>query len=110
MKRSLATPFAIGADVNVVSGSELDRSKVLNVLLTEPDELPWRTAFGTPLDALRHRPNDAVHRELVRVRCEDALATWIPSLAVVVTAKAGDDTSIVLRVAVGAADAVEVER
>jgi phage baseplate assembly protein W len=111
VKRSIALPFRIAGDVELVGGPALERAKVMNILLVEPGELPWRTSFGTPLDALRHRPMDAVHVELVRVRCEDALATWLPSVDVVVTPKAGGSTEMILAVAIGAASAAtEVAR
>ena len=112
MTRSLALPFAIEADVVVVTGADLDRAKVTNVLLTEQDELPWRTAFGATLDPLRHRAMDAVQIELLRVRCEDALATWVPSVETAVEPGAIADTTISLRVAIGpdVDVVVEVER
>lgn len=111
MKRSIGIPFAMAGDVRLVAGGELDRAKVMNVLLVEPGELAWRTAFGTPLDALRHRPMDVVQAELVRVRCEDALSTWLPSLEVDVASTANEETVVVLGIAVGShRDRLEVRR
>jgi alkylhydroperoxidase family enzyme len=110
MKRSLSLPFRIERDVVVASGATLERAKVQHVLLTEPGELPWRTAFGTPLEACRHRPLDAVEAELVRVRCEDALATWLPDLAVDVTAFDAGETALGLRVSLAGGRVVEVVR
>ena len=101
MTRSPALPFVVERDVAVATGPELERAKVRHVLLTEPEELPWRTAFGTPLDSLRHRPMDAVQAEIVRLRCRDALATWLPGIDVTVEPGAGDDSSLVLRVQLG---------
>lgn len=109
MKRSIALPFRVASDVRLVGGAEHERAKVLNVLLVEPGELAWRTAFGAPLDALRHRTMDVVQAELVRVRCEQALVAWLPSLEVGVTARRTEDTSLVLRIAIGS-DVAEVKR
>ena len=112
MTRSLAFPFAIDADVAISTGVDQDRTKVTNVLLTEQGELPWRTAFGASLDPLRHRPMDAVQVELLRVRCADALATWVPGIETAVEPGAVADTTITLRVAIGPDlhAGVEVER
>ncbi len=101
MKRSIGLPFQVAGDVRLMGGAELERAKVMNVLLVEPGELLWRTAFGTPLDALRHRPIDVVQTELVRVRCEQALATWLPSLDVDVAPRQSENTSLVLGFAIG---------
>ncbi len=109
MKRSIGLPFRVAGDVRLVGGAEHERAKVMNVLLVEPGELAWRTAFGTPLDALRHRTMDVVQAELVRVRCEQALATWLPSLEVDVTPRRSEDTSLVLGIAIGS-DVAEVTR
>jgi hypothetical protein len=49
------------------------------VLLTEPGELPWRTAFGAGLSRLRHQNNDAVLAEIARANVRRALATWMPT-------------------------------
>ncbi|MBZ0234436.1 MAG: hypothetical protein K8M05_19050 [Deltaproteobacteria bacterium] len=109
MKTSLSLPFQVERDVVVATGPALERAKVQHVLLTEPGELPWRTAFGTPLEACRHRPLDAVEAELVRVRCEDALATWLPGVVADVDAFDAGETAIGLRVSLGGRS-VEVTR
>ena len=65
-------------------GDELLASKVLQVLATEgasprtSGELPWRTAFGTPLHLLRHQRNDHALVELARIYIRDALRRWAP--------------------------------
>ncbi|MBE7449157.1 MAG: hypothetical protein HS111_09745 [Kofleriaceae bacterium] len=110
MKTSLSLPFRIDRDVVVATGAALERAKVEHVLLTEPGELLWRTAFGTPLEACRHRPLDAVEAELVRVRCEDALATWLPDKTVDVAAFEAGETAIGLRITLAGGQAVEVAR
>ncbi len=87
-------------------GEELLASKVEQLLATEgasarsSGELPWRTAFGTPLQLLRHQRNDAVLAELARVYVRDALRKWVPeAVALDVTPSAdGADLSIRIRV------------
>ena len=66
-------------DFVAASGAELFSSKLRHVLLTEPGELPWRTAFGAGLSRLRHQNNDAVLAEIARASVRRALATWMPS-------------------------------
>ena len=80
---NLATPFQRDRqrDFARASGEALLRAKVAQVLLTA-GELPWRPEFGAGLDRLRHRRNDAVLQELARVAVVDALARWLPSVAV----------------------------
>jgi phage baseplate assembly protein W len=85
----IATPFRRDArDFASASGGDLRRSKVEQVLATEADtpktsgELPWRTAFGSALHLLRHRPNDEALAELARVYARDALARWLPGVRV----------------------------
>ena len=61
----------------------------LEVLATEgatarsSGELPWRTAFGTPLQLLRHQNNDVALAELARVYVRDAFRRWLPDAEVV---------------------------
>jgi phage baseplate assembly protein W len=75
--RRAARDFETGA------GSVLLGSKVRQVLLTDPGELPWRTSFGAGLGRLRHQNNDAVLRELARVSVRDALTRWMRGVRVV---------------------------
>lgn len=83
---------------------ELLASKVLQVLATEgatartSGELPWRTAFGTPLHLLRHQRNDHALIELARIYVRDALRKWLPEAAVVSVAAVRDGASLALRV------------
>jgi hypothetical protein len=89
MGQNLAVPFRRAArDFATASGSDLLLAKAGQVLGTEADspsgagELPWRTAFGSTIHLLRHRPNDAALGELARVRARDALTAWLPSARV----------------------------
>jgi hypothetical protein len=89
MGTNLANPFRRAArDLATASGSDLLLSKAAQVLGTEADspsgsgELPWRTAFGSTIHLLRHRPNDNVLGELARIRARDALAQWLPAARV----------------------------
>ncbi len=80
--RGLLTPFQRDRKRDFASGEgdDLLASKVEQVLATEGStlrsvgELPWRTAFGTPLGVLRHQRNEVVLGELARIYIRDALA------------------------------------
>jgi phage baseplate assembly protein W len=77
---AIITPLRRGpADFVAAAGAELFASKLRHVLLTEPGELPWRTAFGAGLSRLRHQNNDAVLGEIARASVRRALSTWMPS-------------------------------
>lgn len=84
-------------------GEELLASKVEQVLATEgatnrsAGELPWRTAFGTPLHMLRHQRNDAVLAELARVYVRDALRKWLPEVRILDLGVAQDGPTVTLR-------------
>ena len=111
---NLLTPFRRDRKRDFASGSggALERSKVLQVLLTEGDtpqtsgELPWRTAFGSGLHLLRHQRNDAVLAELARVRARDALKRWLPSMGPVRVAAEAEENELVVRVRLGTERAV----
>ncbi len=97
MGQNLATPLRRAArDFATASGSDLLLSKAAQVLGTEADspagagELPWRTAFGSTIHLLRHRPNDAALGELARIRARDALTQWLPSARVTDAAPSQD--------------------
>jgi hypothetical protein len=86
---NLASPFRRAArDLATASGDDLLLAKAEQILATEADspagggELPWRTAFGSTIHLLRHRPNDDAQGELGRVRARDALVRWLPSARV----------------------------
>jgi len=88
--KSLLVPFRRDKKRDFASGvgAELLASKVRQVLATEGDgplssgELPWRTAFGSQLDRLRHQRSDLVLVELARVYVQDALRKWLPEAEV----------------------------
>ena len=97
----LLTPFQRGSrDFAAGSGPPLLSTKTKQVLMTEPGELPWRTAFGAGLGRLRHERNDAVLGELARVRVRDAFGRWLPSARLVALQVVGDGASLFLRVRV----------
>ena len=104
--RGLLAPFRRDRkrDFASESGDELLASKVLQVLATEgatprsSGELPWRTAFGTPLHLLRHQRNDAALAELARVYIRDALRRWLPEATIVGIGVLRDGSELALRV------------
>jgi phage baseplate assembly protein W len=106
--RGLLSPFRRDRKRDFASddGDALLASKVMQVLGTESasasasGELPWRTAFGTPLQRLRHMNNDVALAELARVYVRDALRTWIPEVALMSALAARDDSTLSLRVRV----------
>jgi len=76
----LLTPFRRDRKQDLAhggGGDDLVDAHVQQVLGTEPGELLWRTAFGTPLERLRHQRNDLVLAELGRVYVRDALRRWL---------------------------------
>ncbi len=90
-------------DFATSDGDELLASKVMQVLATEgaslrsSGELPWRTAFGTPLHLLRHQNNDVALAELGRVYSQAARRRWLPEAEVVSVAAASDGPTLTLR-------------
>lgn len=104
--RGLLTPFRRDRKRDFASGDgdPLLGAKVLQVLATEgattrsSGELPWRTAFGTPLQLLRHQRNDVALAELARVYIRDALRRWVPEAEVVAVAVERDGPTLALRV------------
>lgn len=104
--RGLLAPFRRDRKRDFASGDgdALLASKMLQVLATEgatprsSGELPWRTAFGTPLHLLRHQRNDAALAELARVYIRDALRKWLPEATVVGIEVVRDGSQLALRV------------
>ncbi len=104
--RGLLAPFRRDRKRDFASddGDPLLASKVLQVLATEgatprsSGELPWRTAFGTPLHLLRHQRNDAALAELARVYVRDALRRWLPEATVLSIDVQRDGPALALRV------------
>jgi hypothetical protein len=112
--RGLLAPFRRDRKRDFASddGDALLASKVLQVLATEgatprsSGELPWRTAFGTPLHILRHQRNDAALAELARVYIRDALRRWLPEATVLSVDVHRNDPELALRVRYRAACAI----
>ncbi len=113
--RGLLAPFRRDRKRDFASddGDDLLASKVLEVLATEgatarsSGELPWRTAFGTPLQLLRHQNNDVALAELARIYVRDAFRRWLPDAEVVRITVERDGTVLALQIrfrAAGRAD------
>lgn len=85
----LVTPFRRDRKQDLAhgGGDDLVGAHVQQVLGTEPGELPWRTAFGTPLERLRHQRNDLVLAELGRVYVRDALRRWLSANGAIAVAR-----------------------
>jgi phage baseplate assembly protein W len=105
--KSIRAPFMRDRkrDLASASGPELLASKVEQVLGTEGDtatssgEMPWRTAFGSGLYALRHHNSDDALAALGYVYARDALRRWVPEaelLGVTVT-REGDALYVRIR-------------
>jgi phage baseplate assembly protein W len=89
MGKNLASPFHRAArDFATACGADLFLAKAAQILGTEADspvgagELPWRTAFGSTIHLLRHKPNNEALVEVARVRARNALTQWLPSARV----------------------------
>jgi hypothetical protein len=101
----LLTPFRRDRKRDFASGDgeDLLASKVDQLLATEgatarsSGELPWRTAFGTPLQLLRHKNNDAILAELARVYVRDALRKWLPEAQILELGVARDGATVAIR-------------
>jgi hypothetical protein len=118
--RGLLAPFRRDRKRDFASddGDDLLASKVLEVLATEgatarsSGELPWRTAFGTPLQLLRHQNNDVALGELARVYVRDAFRRWLPEATLLGVAVDRDGPLLALRIrfraASGAARTVSI--
>lgn len=85
----LLTPFKRGASDFIAGGGvELLQSMIGQVLGTRAGsdytegEVPWRGAFGSLLNQLRHQNNDAVLEELARIYVVEALSRWIPQVRI----------------------------
>ena len=104
--RGLLTPFRRDRKRDFANGEgeDLVASQIEQVLSTEGSsqrstgELPWRTSFGTPLEALRHQRNDTALQELARVYIRDALARWVPAATLIGVDIQRDESGLCLRV------------
>jgi hypothetical protein len=104
--RGLLAPFRRDRKRDFASddGDLLLASKVLQVLATEgatarsSGEMPWRTAFGTPLQLLRHQNNDIALGELARIYIRDAFRRWLPEATLISVAVDRSDSVLALRV------------
>jgi len=57
-------------------GASLVLSNVGQVLGTRKGTLPWRPAFGSSLEQLRHQANNPILRERAKIYVEEALGKW----------------------------------
>lgn len=102
----LLTPFQRDKKQDFARGksSSLLKSKVLQALMTRgttsrsSGELPWRTAFGSGLDLLRHQRNDDVLTELATVYVKDTLKKWVPEVNVIEVGTKRDTERLILTV------------
>ena len=102
--RNLIAPFRRDRKRDFASGdgAELLKSKVLQALMTRgttprsSGELPWRAAFGSGLDLLRHQRNDDVLAELATVYVKDTLKKWVPEVELVKIDTVNRDGSVLL--------------
>ncbi len=106
-QQNLLVPFRRDKKSDFASGTgdELLRSKVLQTIMTRgttprsSGELPWRTAFGSGLDLLRHQNNDHALTELARVYIRETLKKWVPEVTLVSVNAIRDKASLHLKVA-----------
>jgi uncharacterized protein len=104
--RNLIAPFRRDRKRDFASddGAELLKSKMLQALMTRgttprsSGELPWRTAFGSGLDLLRHQRNDDVLTELATVYAKDTLTKWVPEVQVIEVGTKRDAARLLLTV------------
>lgn len=90
VKRGLLRPFRRNSINGLATGSgaELRKSRLGQLLGTRcastssTGELPWRGSFGSLIQTVRHRANDAVTAELVRQHALTAVARWMPNLRI----------------------------
>lgn len=107
--RGIVTPVQRDAasDLANASGDRLSMSKIIQVAMTDPGEIPWRTNFGAGVNLLRHQNNDAVLAELARVRIRDALTRWAPDVEIAGVDAVRNDTTITLTVRYRIGDSAE---
>ena len=104
--RNVIAPFRRDRKRDFASddGFKLLKSKVLQALMTRgttplsSGELPWRTAFGSGLDLLRHQRNDDVLTELATVYVKDTLKKWVPEVQVIEVGTKRDASRLLLTV------------
>lgn len=90
-------------DFASAAGPELLASKVVQVLATEGDtaassgELPWRTAFGSGFQTLRHQNSDDALAALAHVYARDALRRWVPEAELVEVTVTRDGEALYVR-------------
>jgi phage baseplate assembly protein W len=89
-------PDAAGR-LDYVDGPEKVRQAIRIVLETEPGERVMRPSFGCGLRNYLMKPNTTATHALLQRDVERALAAWEPRIRLErVTARAGDDPSLVL--------------
>lgn len=88
--RGLVLPFQRDQKIDFANGEgvEVLRSQIRQVLGTRAQsvagggEVPWRTAFGSRLHLLRHRPMTVGTLEIARSYILEAIAQWVPDVVV----------------------------
>lgn len=104
--RNLLAPFRRDKKNDFASGSDADllRSKVLQAIMTRgatpnsSGEMPWRTAFGSGLELLRHQRNDHALAELARIYIRDTLRKWVPEVELVSTFIDREEVGLLARI------------
>lgn len=104
--RGLIRPFRRGGNGDFVSGTGIDLLRsalalVLNTTCSSPTtfgELPWRTEFGSLLQRLRQRNNNANLRQFAETYVARAVVRWIPSLRISNVDILSRDNTLIIRI------------
>jgi hypothetical protein len=104
--KGLLTPFMRDRkrDFASATGPELLASKVVQVIATEGDtaasggELPWRTAFGSGFQTLRHQNSNDALAALGHVYARDGLGRWVPEAELIGVTVTRDGGALYVRV------------
>ncbi|MBN2715580.1 MAG: hypothetical protein JXX14_06970 [Deltaproteobacteria bacterium] len=104
--RNLLAPFRRDKKNDFASGGDADllRSKVLQAIMTRgatpnsSGEMPWRTAFGSGLELLRHQRNDHALAELARIYIRDTLRKWVPEVELVSVNPVSNEAALQIQV------------
>ena len=95
----LITPFRSNKAGGFVRGSgpDLQESKLRQIIMTDPGELPWRTRFGSGIDLLRFQSAELI-AEVARTRLIRAFAAWAPNVSVISVSGEALGTAVFLKI------------
>jgi phage baseplate assembly protein W len=98
--QGLAIPlrFLAGSGFETASGERLVRMAILQILGTEPGELPWRPEFGIALRTRLHKNMDSTMAALVAHEVQQALLRWEPRIEVTGVEFSSKDTTLRIKV------------